>query len=907
MNTHTTLLLIDGSAYLFRAFHALPALTNSKGNPTGAAYGMTNMLKSLLAEYQPQYAAVVFDTAEPTFRTELYPAYKANREAMPEELAQQIEATHKMIQALGFPLLMKDGFEADDLIGTLAKQAEASQMQVLIFSGDKDLAQLVNPNITLIDPMKQTRLDEAGVQEKFGVTPAQIHDYLSLIGDTVDNVPGVAKVGPKTAVKWLETYGSLANLIEHAAEIKGKVGDNLRTAIAETLPLTQKLIELDCAVELSVTPTDLTVQAADNTQLRALYSELEFKNWLRELLAEQQAEDKAALTTEEKPDKATDYQTILTEAAFQVWLEKLQKAELFAFDTETTSLNYLEAELVGLSVAISPYQAAYIPVAHNYMGAPPQLARDWVLNALKPLLESPNALKVGHNLKYDAHVLANYDITLRGIAYDSMLESYLLDSTARHDMDSLALKYLNVKTTSFTDIAGKGAKQLTFNQIELERAAPYAAEDADITLRLHQHLWPKLASRLAELLQHMEFPLITVLQQMERAGVNINANLLKQQSQTLAEQMQTLEKKAHEVAGKPFNLNSPKQLQTILYEELKLPILQKTPKGQPSTAESVLQELANDYELPALILEYRSLSKLKSTYTDALPKQIHPKTGRVHTSYQQAVASTGRLSSTEPNLQNIPIRSEAGRRIRQAFTAPVGYQLLAADYSQIELRIMAHLSEDENLRRAFAEGADIHRATAAEVFTTPLAQVTQDQRRSAKAINFGLIYGMSAFGLAKQLKIGRNEAQNYVDAYFARYPGVKKYMDNAQQQAREQGYVETVFGRRLYIAEINSRNAQRRQYAERTAINAPMQGTAADIIKMAMLNVHAWLSENPTLGIKMIMQVHDELVFEVAEAALSTAREKIPALMSAEISALAQLSVPLLVEVGVGNNWEEAH
>jgi DNA polymerase-1 len=890
-----TLVLVDGSSYLYRAFHAMPALTNSKGEPTGAIYGVTNMLRRLLKDYDPAHVAVVFDAKGKTFRDEIYPEYKANRPPMPDDLRRQIEPIHAIVRAMGLPLLCIDGVEADDVIGTLAKQAEVQGMKVLVSTGDKDMAQLVNEHVTLVNTMTETEMDPDGVVEKFGIPAERIIDYLALIGDTVDNVPGVPKVGPKTAVKWLEKYGSLEAIMEHADEFKGKVGEYLRESL-EQLPLSQELVTIRCDVEMELRPLELERQAPDTETLRELYSEMEFKTWLAELLG---GEEEA-----QQEQQEVEYETVLDWDSFEAWLAKLKAAALFAFDTETTSLDYMDAQIVGLSFAVEPYRAAYVPLAHSYPGAPAQLPRDAVLQRLRPLLEDDKALKVGQNLKYDMSVLANHGITLRGIAHDTMLESYVLDSTAtRHDMDSLALKYLSTRTTKYEEVAGKGAKQIGFNEVALEDAAPYAAEDADITLRLHQVLWPKLEAiePLAKLYRELEVPLLSVLSKMERNGVLVDQAMLEKQSRELSGKMDAIEKEAFDEAGEAFNLGSPKQIQAILFDKLALPVLKKTPKGQPSTAEEVLAELALDYPLPRLILEHRSLSKLRSTYTDKLPRMINPHSGRVHTSYHQAVAATGRLSSSEPNLQNIPVRTEEGRRIRQAFIAEQGYRIVAADYSQIELRIMAHLSGDEGLLKAFAAGEDIHRATAAEVFEVPLEKVSGEQRRSAKAINFGLIYGMSAFGLAKQLGIDRAAAQNYVDLYFARYPGVKAYMDETRERAREQGYVETVFGRRLYIPDIKSSNGQRRQYAERTAINAPMQGTAADIIKRAMLAVDAWLAQEP--AVHMVMQVHDELVFEVPEDRVEEASERIIGLMSGA----AELRVPLLVEAGSGANWDEAH
>ncbi|MGD8525113.1 MAG: DNA polymerase I [Thioalkalispiraceae bacterium] len=899
-NPKPPFVLVDGSSYLFRAYHAMPSLTNSKGEHTGTIYGVTNMLRRLLADYGPEHVAVVFDAKGKTFRNDMYKEYKANRPPMPDDLREQIKPIHDIVKAMGFPLLCVDGVEADDVIGTLARQATEHGIETVISTGDKDMAQLVNEHVTLVNTMTEVESDADGVKEKFGVPPERIIDYLALIGDTVDNVPGVPKVGPKTAVKWLSEYDSLEDIIAHADEFKGKVGEYLRDSL-EQLPLSKQLVTIKCDVELEETPESLTFKGPDREALKELFSHYEFKSWLAEIL-----EGGSSQTAGSKAEKKqNDYQTILTEQDFQQWLKKLQKARAFAFDTETTSLNYMQAQIVGVSFAVQAGEAAYVPVAHDYPGAPEQLSRDYVLAQLKPLLEDKKHLKIGQNLKYDMNVLASYDIQLQGIGYDSMLESYVLDSTAsRHDMDTLALKYLGHKTIHYEDIAGKGARQITFDQVALEQAAPYAAEDADITLQLHETLWAKLKQvpSLVTVFEEVEMPLVPVLSRMERRGVLLDSKMLGKQSKQLAKRVAELEQQAHELAGQPFNLGSPKQLQEILFEKQGLPVVSKTPKGQPSTAESVLQELANDYELPRVILEYRSLSKLKSTYTDKLPEMIDSKSGRVHTSYHQAVAATGRLSSSDPNLQNIPIRTEEGRRIRQAFIAPQGYKVVAADYSQVELRIMAHLSQDAGLLNAFKQGEDVHRATAAEVFGVEPDKVSKEQRRKAKAINFGLIYGMSAFGLARQLDIGRNEAQQYVDRYFERYPGVKNYMDATRETAHEQGYVETVFGRRLYLPEINSRNGMRRQYAERTAINAPMQGTAADIIKRAMIELDRVLVDT-RLDVNMIMQVHDELVFEVKDDQLETA---VDIIKNAMVSA-AELSVPLVVDVGVGTNWDEAH
>jgi len=893
-------ILVDGSSYLFRAFHALPELTNSQGLQTGAIYGVLNMLRKLVDTYQPEYMAVVFDAKGKTFRDELYPQYKAHRPPTPPELSSQVAPLLELVCATGLPMLQVPGVEADDVIGTLAEQATEVGWKTVISTGDKDLAQLVNGQVSLINTMNDSCMDEQGVLDKFGVEPGQIIDYLSLVGDSSDNIPGIPKVGPKTAAKWLSQYGSLDELVAHAGDVKGKVGESLRTHL-DQLPLSKELATIRCDLALGLELHDLSVRPPELDSLRKGFERLEFKTWLRQLNGE------TAEAAEQHQAAATDaeYQTLLTRQQFADWLQRLQQSELFGFDTETTSLDYMQAQIVGLSFAIEPAQAVYLPLAHDYAGAPQQLDREWVFDQLKPLLEDPQKAKLGHHLKYDRNVLANHGIKLQGIAYDSMLESYVLDSTAsRHDLDSLCQKYLSHNNIKFADVAGKGVRQLTFNQVPLETASPYAAEDADMTLRLHRYFWPRLSAqpRLKALFEELEMRLLYVLSDMERNGVKVDVAMLQKQSQELAERMHAVEIDAQQLAGEPFNMASPKQIQAILFDKQQLPVLAKTPKGAPSTAEPVLQELALDYPLPRLILEHRSLSKLKSTYTDKLPGQVNPQTGRVHTSYHQAVAATGRLSSSDPNLQNIPVRSAEGRRIRQAFIAEPGYEMLAADYSQIELRIMAHLSADEGLVQAFARGEDIHRATAAEVFATTPDQVSSDQRRSAKAINFGLIYGMSAFGLARQLGIERGQAQRYVDLYFQRYPGVKAYMESTRELARQQGYVETLFGRRLYLPDIKARNAQRRQAAERTAINAPMQGTAADIIKKAMLSVYAWINSQP-IDIKMIMQVHDELVFEVPVADLQSVRGEI----SARMESAAELSVPLVVDIGSGGNWDEAH
>lgn len=912
------LILVDGSSYLFRAFHALPPLTNSKGEATGAIHGVLNMLDKLRKDYEPEHMAVVFDASGNTFRDALYPAYKANRPPMPDDLRNQIQPLLDMVKALGYPLLMVEGVEADDVIGTLAKEYAGP---VVISTSDKDMAQLVDERVHLINTMSNTYLDPAGVVAKFGVRPERIRDYLALMGDAVDNVPGVDKVGPKTAVKWLEEYDSLAQIMQGAAGFKGKVGENLRSALAH-LPLSYELVTIKCDVPLDLSPEDLAFSSPDLEALRELYTRYEFRSRLNALdkLEPPKSTNSNAVNSVSVPSSLplslslppvkaitdTEYQTILTQAELDQWLTRLQTADEFAFDTETTSLSYMDAQIVGVSFALKAGEAAYLPLAHDYLGAPVQLNREAALAQLKPLLENPSLGKIGQNLKYDRNVLLNHGITLNGIKQDTMLESYVLDSTAsRHDFDTLCEQHLQHTTIHFEDIAGKGKNQLTFNQVALEQATPYAAEDADYTLRLHQYFWPQLQALdgQRELYEQVEIPLVPILSTMERNGVKVDALMLNKQSLELEKRMQELVEEAYQAAGQEFNLASPKQIQEIFFDKLGLPILRKTPKGQPSTAEDVLEELADlGHQLPALILEHRGLSKLKSTYTDRLPEQINARTGRVHTSYHQAVAATGRLSSTEPNLQNIPIRTAAGRRIRQAFIAEQGCKLLAADYSQIELRIMAHLSGDKSLLHAFAHGLDVHRATAAEVFGMSLETVTTEQRRAAKAINFGLIYGMSAFGLARQLNVDRREAQAYVDLYFARYPGVKAYMENTREQARAQGYVETLFGRRLFLPDIQARNAATRQYAERTAINAPMQGTAADIIKKAMIAVDHWLRTSQ-VQTKMILQVHDELVFEVPEAELSLVQPKIAELMTNAVS----LSVPLLVETGIGTHWDEAH
>ena len=891
------LVLVDGSSYLFRAYHGLPPLTHN-GHATGAMYGVLNMLRKLVKDEQPDNIAMVFDAKGKTFRNDIYPEYKAHRPPMPDDLREQIEPLHEIIKAQGYPLISIEGVEADDVIGTLSVQASDRGFDVLISTGDKDMAQLVNDNVRLINTMNNQFMTEETVVEKFQVRPDQIIDYLALMGDSADNIPGVPKVGPKTAAKWIAQYGSLQSVIENADDIKGKVGENLRDSLG-FLPMSYELatIKLDC--ETGVEIDELVQGDADTEMLAVYYQQFGFSRWMDDI----GGDDPETPSTPE--EIVGEYECVLTQEAFDGWLSQLKKAKYFAIDTETTSIDYMQARLVGISLCLVAGKACYIPLAHSYLGAPQQLDRDQVLAVLKPLLEDDSIGKIGQNIKYDAHIFYGEGIHLKGIAHDTMLQSYVLNSTAsRHNMDALAHFYLGRETIHFEDIAGKGAKQLTFDQIELDKASDYAAEDADITLQLHDCLHERLKTdaSLHRVYAEIELPLVEVLLMVEQNGVLIDQKLLHEQGVEVEGQLKDIEASVYDAAGEEFNLSSPKQIQAILYDKLDLPVLRKTPKGQPSTAEDVLEELALNYEIPALIIEHRSLNKLKSTYIDKLPLEINSRTGRVHTSYQQAVASTGRLSSTSPNLQNIPIRTAQGRRIREAFVAPKGKRILALDYSQIELRIMAHLSGDESLIRAFEQGLDVHRATAAEVFGCGLDAVEADQRRAAKAINFGLIYGMSAFGLGKQLNIGRNEAQKYVDTYFERYPGVKQYMEETKQLARDQGYVETVFGRRLYLPDINAKNAMQRQYAERTAINAPMQGTAADIIKRAMIEVHHWLvkRDDDTL---MIMQVHDELVFEVSETNLDTSREHIAKLMTSA----ADLSIPLEVDAGVGANWHEAH
>jgi len=903
------LLLVDGSSYLYRAFHALPDLRNHANEPTGAIYGVLNMLRRLHKDYPADYSACVFDAKGKTFRDDIYAEYKAHRPPMPDDLAKQIEPLHQAIAAMGWPLLMVEGVEADDVIATLAHQAEAEGVRVIISTGDKDLAQLVNPHVTLVNTMSNEKLDEAGVLNKFGLPPSLIVDYLTLVGDAVDNVPGVEKCGPKTAVKWLTQYGTLDNLMAHADEIGGVVGENLRKSLA-WLPTGRELITVKRDVVLPVGVHDLAHDAHDNAALAALYERLEFKHWLRELQgsaspASIQMPSQAQMGLElGNAVTARNYETILTDNALEHWLAKLAAAPLVCFDTETTGLDPLNAKLVGMSFAVTAGEAAYLPLHHDYAGAPEQLDFEQTLARVKPLLESPAILKVGQNLKYDKHILANHGIALSGVAHDTLLQSYVLESHRSHDMDSLAMRHLGVKTITFEEIAGKGAKQVGFNQVALEQAGEYAAEDADITLQLHDTLYPQIArdEKLTHIYRDIEMPLLGILFEIERTGVLIDTKMLHAQSHELGQKLMVLEQQAHELAGQPFNLGSPKQLQEILFDKLAIKPLKKTPSGAPSTDEDVLQELALDHPLPKVLLEYRGLAKLKSTYTDKLPRMVDAATGRVHTNYSQAVAVTGRLASSDPNLQNIPVRTLEGRRIREAFIAPPGHTIVSADYSQIELRIMAHLSQDPGLLKAFAERQDIHRATAAEIFGIAPEDVSSEQRRYAKVINFGLIYGMSAFGLASQMGVERGAAQSYIDRYFARYPGVADYMKRTREAAKTHGYVETLFGRRLWVPEINSPNGMRRQGAERAAINAPMQGTAADLIKLAMIAVHRWLEESKA-ATQMIMQVHDELVLEVPDEELILIKQQLPQLMCG----VARLDVPLEVELGAGPNWESAH
>ncbi len=885
------LILIDGSSYLFRAFHALPPLTNSSGEPTGAIYGVINMLRKLMKDYPGEFIAVVFDSPAKTFRDDLYPEYKATRSETPDLLISQIKPLYTLIQAMGLPLIIEEGVEADDVIATLAEWGKKKHMDVLISTGDKDLAQLVDDHVILINTMNGHILDKTTVPKKFGVNPNQIVDYLTLVGDSADNIPGVPSVGPKTAAKWLQTYGSLDQLLEHANEIKGKVGEKLR-AHSQDLPLTKTLVTLKRDVSLKETWEDLKIKTPDNETLLTLFKRFEFRAWLAEL-------SKHTLSKNLNP-----YETLLTKADFNRWLKILENAKTFALDTETSDLNVMKAKLVGMSFATQTGKAAYLPLGHDYLDAPTQLSKDWALQKLRPLLESPEKTLIGQNIKFDMKMLMNEGVQLQSTLQDTQLASYVLNSSSRHDLDSLALKYLGYQTISYETVTGSGARQIPFNQVPLEKATPYAAEDADITWQLYEALWPKLTEhpKLKSVYLDIEIPLISVLARMEFHGVLIDAEKLEVQSQSIAHRLSALEKEAHTLAGTTFNLSSTKQLQTILYEKLQLPVLSKTPKGMPSTAEDALSELAQNYPLPKLILEYRSLSKLKSTYTDTLPKEINPKTGRIHTSYHQTGTSTGRLSSANPNLQNIPIRTEEGRRIRKAFIAPKGYQIISADYSQIELRLMAHLTKDKGLIKAFTNNHDIHTATASEVFHTPMEQVTPDQRRHAKAINFGIIYGMSAFGLSKQLGISQSKAKNYIDLYFSRYPGILEYMNNTRQLAHEQGYVETIFGRRLYLPEINSSNHQKQRAMERAAINGPLQGSAADIIKKAMIQMDNFLSKS-SIKATMIMQVHDELVFEAADSEVEKMIGQIKTVMEHEV----KLCVPLLVSVHSGDNWDEAH
>jgi len=900
-----TLLLVDGSSYLYRAFHALPDLRNARGEPTGAIYGVLNMLRRLAADYKPDYLACVFDAKGKTFRDDLYAEYKAHRPPMPEDLARQIEPLHQAVVALGWPLLMIDGVEADDVIGTLARQAAEAGMRCVVSTGDKDLTQLVNERVALINTMTNEHLDEAGVEAKFGVPPRLMLDYLTLVGDSVDNVPGVEKVGPKTALKWLSLYGSLDGVVAHAQEIGGVVGENLRRALP-WLPQAKKLLTVYCEVPLPLKPEDLVPGAHGETELTDLFQRFGFRSWLKE------PAQAASAVTEPAPPLpraapetiVCTYNTILDEQQLAEWLKLLDRAALVAFDTETTGLDPLTAQLVGMSFCAEPGRAAYLPLGHNYAGAPQQLGLARTLDLLRPWLESADKPKLGQNLKYDEHVLANHGVRLGGVVHDTLLESYVLESHLRHDLGTLAERHLQLATISYDEVTGKGAQRIGFEQVSVERATEYSAEDADVTLRLHRCLYPKVQAEpgLEYIYRRIELPAREVLFRMERNGVLIDAAQLEAQSRELGQKMMELEHKAYREAGQPFNLNSPKQIGEIFFERLQLPVLKKTPSGAPSTDEEVLERLAADYPLPKTLLDYRSLTKLKSTYTDKLPRMVNPATGRVHTNYAQATAVTGRLASTDPNLQNIPVRTPEGRRIREAFIAPEGCVIVSADYSQIELRIMAHISRDENLLRAFAAGEDVHRATAAEIFNRGLHEVTPEERRYAKVINFGLIYGMSAFGVAQALGLERATAQAYIDSYFTRYPGVARYMQETREQARARGYVETVFGRRLWLAEIRASNAGRRQGAERAAINAPMQGTAADLIKLSMIAVQDWL-DRERLGSKLIMQVHDELVLEVPQAELARVREELAHLMAG----VAQLAVPLVVDVGAGANWEQAH
>lgn len=913
---NNTLLLVDGSSYLYRAFHAMPDLRNADGAPTGAIYGMINMLRRLRQDHDAAYIACVFDAKGKTFRDDLYAEYKAHRPSMPEDLARQIEPIHEVVRALGWPILMVEGIEADDVIGTLACEATGQGLKTIVSTGDKDLAQLVNDHVTLVNTMSNETLDRAGVIAKFGVPPEGIIDYLTLVGDTVDNVPGVDKVGPKTAVKWLTQYGNLDGVIAHAADIGGVVGENLRRAL-EWLPLSRRLVTVKCDCDLSGHHVSilesLRQQPEDKLAMKAFFERMGFRTWLRELNAElaRDAQPQVAADGEPQgslfaadPPAETHYETVLNDAQLDAWIATVNAAALTALDTETTSLEAMRAELVGISLCCEPGRAAYIPLAHRYPDAPQQLSREHVLAKLRPWIEDASKPKLGQHLKYDSHVFENYGIRVQGIVHDTLLESYVFESHRTHDMDSLALRWLERKTITYQEVCGKGASQIGFDEVAIDRATEYAAEDADVTLQLHQAIWPRIEKNdgLRYVYERIEMPIARVLQRIERNGVLVDAARLVAQSHELGTKLLELERQAYELAGQPFNLNSPKQIGEIFFDKLKLPVVKKTASGAPSTDEEVLQKLAEDYPLPQLLLDYRGLAKLKSTYTDKLPKMVNPATGRVHTNYAQAVAVTGRLASNEPNLQNIPVRTAEGRRIREAFVASPGNVIVSADYSQIELRIMAHLSEDEGMLKAFASGEDIHKATAAEIFGVPLDEVQSEQRRAAKVINFGLIYGMSVFGLAGNLGVERAAAQMYMDKYFTRFAGVKRFMDDIRQQAKSQGYVETVFGRRLWLPEINSPNGPRRQAAERAAINAPMQGTAADLIKLAMVAVQDWL-DSEQLGTRMVMQVHDELVLDVPQAELARVKERLPQLMAG----VAQLKVPLVAEVGAGANWEEAH
>jgi DNA polymerase-1 len=905
-----TLVLVDGSSYLYRAFHALPDLRNRRGEPTGAIRGVLAMLRKLRKETAADYIACVFDAKGKTFRDDWYPQYKANRTPMPDDLSAQIGPLHEGVRAMGWPLIMVEGVEADDVIGTLARQATGRGVRTIVSTGDKDLTQLVNPMVKLVNTMSFEELDEAGVEAKFGVKPAQMVDYLTLVGDSVDNVPGVDKVGPKTAVKLLAQYDTLDNLVAHADEVKGAVGENLRKALP-WLPTARKLLSIKCDVDLPVKLEDLATRPEDTAELAKLFERFDFRTWLEEMRdGEPKAEAatgaaaQAAQPQAQAPRQPREYETVCTWDRLQAWLARIRAADLVSFDTETTSLDPLNARLVGISLSVEAGKAAYIPVAHSYAGAPAQLPLERVLAALRDWMQDPGRRKLGQNLKYDKHVLANHGIALEGIEHDTLLQSYVLESHRAHDMDDLALRHLDVKTISYDDVTGKGASRIPFEQVEVSRATEYSGEDADITLQLHQAMYPRIAAdaKLDRVYRGIEMPVMEVLFTMERNGVLLDVALLEQQGKALGARMLELEQQVHEQAGQPFNLNSPKQLQEILFERHKLPVKKKTPGGLPSTDEDVLQELALDHPLPKLILEYRGVSKLKSTYADKLPRMVNARTGRVHTNYGQAVAVTGRLSSNDPNLQNIPVRTAEGRRIREAFVAPAGSVIVSADYSQIELRIMAHLSQDKGLLQAFAAGQDVHRHTASEIFGVDAGAVSSEQRRYAKVINFGLIYGMSAFGLASQLGIERGAANQYMERYFQRYPGVKDYMERTRESARELGYVQTVFGRRLYLPEIRSGNPARRQGAERAAINAPMQGTAADLIKMAMIAVQGWIAASGG-GSRLIMQVHDELVLEIPEPELDAVRAALPRLMEG----VAQLDVPLVVDVGAGPNWEQAH